>query len=191
MTVNPAQHVAPATDAEPAAMHGLPREVIDSLRRYITEADRLSQTFCDVQGIHRTDLHALLHLRDAARAGEEVGAGQLAAQLGLSTGATTAVIDRLERDGHVKRERASADRRRINVRFGQAVDGVARAFFRPMGARTEVVLRDFTDDELRTVLRFLDGMTDVVTAERTRISDELRAQRTTQDHPNRAASRRP
>lgn len=167
-----------ATAAEPwTAPDTLPREVVDALRRYITEADRLSQVFCDAQDIHRTDLHALLHLRDAARAGEEIGAGQLAQRLGLSTGATTAVIDRLERDGHVRRERAEGDRRRITVRFGKAVDGVAREFFRPMGARSESLLTGFTDEELRVVLRFLGGMTDIVTAETTHLREELRERR--------------
>ena len=158
---------------------GLTREVVDRLRDYIVEADRLSQAFCDAHGIHRTDLHALMHLRDAARRGEEVTAGRLADHLGLSSGATTSVIDRLERDGHVQRVRGDSDRRRVTVRFDRAVDGVGRTFFRPLGERSDAVLADFTEEELQVVLRFLGGMTGAVAAEIARITADAEEQRPT------------
>lgn len=165
MTLSDATPASDPPDAAATTRAGLSHEVVTQLRRYVAESDRLSQVFCDVHGIHRTDLHALAHLRDATREGRTVGAGQLAEHLGLSTSATTAVIDRLERQGHVQRVREGTDRRRITVRFGRADDGVARTFFLPMAARADEVMAGFDDDELQVVARFLEAITEAVTEE--------------------------
>ncbi len=53
--------------------------------------------------MHPTDLNALLAVMRAERAGAPLTPGRLGQHLGLSSGATTAVIDRLERAGHVQR----------------------------------------------------------------------------------------
>jgi DNA-binding MarR family transcriptional regulator len=43
-------------------------------------------------------------------------AGELAEQTGLTTGAVTGLVDRLEKDGYVRREHDKSDRRRVIIK---------------------------------------------------------------------------
>ena len=63
-------------------------------------------------GLSATD-HKCLDL--AARGGQPMTAGRIAELSGLSTGAVTGVIDRLERAGYVRRVRDPHDRRKVLV----------------------------------------------------------------------------
>jgi DNA-binding MarR family transcriptional regulator len=100
----------------------------------------------------------------AEGAGDPLTPGRLGEQIGLSSGATTAAIDRLERSGHLRRTRESADRRVVHLRYGRPGMVLAAEFFGPLGKRTDDVMAGFTDGELATVRRFLAGMTAAVTA---------------------------
>lgn len=141
-------------------------ELVALLQDYAGEADRLGQAFAGRHGLHPTDLHALLAVLRADTAGEPLTPGALGELLGLTTGATTAVIDRLERAGHVRRSRESADRRRVTLRHGETAVTVGTEFFGPLGVRMDEVLRGFTDDELATTARFLTEMTTLIAAHR-------------------------
>ena len=149
---------------------GAPPEVRDELVRllrvYAVEAERLGQVFAERNGMHPTDLQALLAVMQAEAAGVPLTPGRLGEHLGLSSGATTAVVDRLERAEHVRRERDDRDRRRITLHYGAAAAAVGGAFFGPLGARIEHVLAGFTPDELAVVRRFLEQTNAVMRAHR-------------------------
>ena len=149
---------------------GAPPEVRDELvrllRAYAVEAERLGQVFAERNGMHPTDLQALLAVMQAEAAGAPLTPGRLGEHLGLSSGATTAVVDRLERAEHVRRERDDRDRRRITLHYGAAAAAVGGAFFGPLGARIEHVLASFTPDELAVVRRFLEQTNAVMRAHR-------------------------
>ena len=116
--------------------------------------------------MHPTDLQALLAVMQAEAAGVPLTPGRLGEHLGLSSGATTAVVDRLERAEHVRRERDDRDRRRITLHYGAAAAAVGGAFFGPLGARIEHMLAGFTPDELAVVRRFLEQTNAVMRAHR-------------------------
>lgn len=104
-----------------------------------------------------TDLAAMAHLSFAER---PLGTGELSGRLGLSPGATTELVDRLERAGHVLRHRDEADRRR--VRLTPSPDATAEVL-RRLGTLFEAldgILDDFSDEERATVQRYLSGVTD-------------------------------
>jgi DNA-binding MarR family transcriptional regulator len=67
----------------------------------------------EITGIHTTDIRCLEFLSEVSFA----TAGDLAKITGLTTGAVTAVIDRLENAGFVKREADSNDRRKVIIRL--------------------------------------------------------------------------
>ena len=79
-------------------------------------------------------------------------------------GATTAVVDRLERAGHLKRVRESADRRVVHLRYDAPAMELASSFFRPLVARSHAVMDEFSADELGVILRFMRGVTAAETA---------------------------
>ncbi|MFD5881102.1 MarR family winged helix-turn-helix transcriptional regulator [Streptomyces yangpuensis] len=126
------------------------------LLRAVTVEFGLRQTeFAARNGMHPTDVRALACLLDAARAAEPATAGLLGARLGLNSAGTTAVIDRLERLGHVARVRDEHDRRRILLRVEPAAIRLGREFFGPLIDGVLGVLDSFDPAERSTVRRFL------------------------------------
>ncbi|RKN18713.1 MarR family transcriptional regulator [Micromonospora musae] len=149
-------------------------EIAGDLRRYSSDAQHIGHAFAALHGLNATDLQALIAVMDAELAGDPITAGRLGTQLGLSSGSVTALVDRLERAGHLRRDRATADRRKVLLRYADRGAALATAFFGPLGTRTDAVVAGFTDDELQVVHRFLRTM-----AESTReYRDEVRAART-------------
>jgi DNA-binding MarR family transcriptional regulator len=130
-------------------------QLVQLLQAYATEADRLGQAFAERHGLHPTDLHALLAVMHADRAGRPLTPGGLGQQLGLSSGATTALVDRLERVGHVHRVRDERDRRRVTLRYGETAATVGEAFFGPLAVRLDEVLDAYSPAELAVARRFL------------------------------------
>ena len=137
-------------------------ELVALLQDYAGEAELLGQAFAGRHRLHPTDLHALLAVMRADTAGAPLTPGRLGTRLGLSTGATTALVDRLERAGHVRRSRESTDRRRVTLRQAENAGRVGAAFFGPLGDRVDVVLQDFDDAELAATARFLSAMNALV-----------------------------
>src|SRR3712207_8567047 len=88
------------------------RELALLLRRLTVELDAVGQRFAELHGLGRTDVRALVAIMDARRHGETVTAGTLGAAAELSSASVTALVDRLERAGPVRRERDATDRPR-------------------------------------------------------------------------------
>lgn len=143
------------SDGYPALVDGDRDELVRLLQEYAGEAERLSQVFADRHDMHTTDLYALLAVMQADLAGHPLTPGRLGEHLGLSSGATTAVIDRLERVDHVFRSRDRHDRRRVTLHYGDTAAEVGAAFFGPLGAKMDAFLADYTADELAVARRFL------------------------------------
>ncbi|MEI4272924.1 MarR family transcriptional regulator [Klenkia sp. LSe6-5] len=131
------------------------REVVLLLRQVAVESNRTAAVFGDAHDLHRTDLDALAVVVGAAVAGRAMTPGRLATELRLSSPATTALVDRLERSGHLVRERSSTDRRQVVLRVQDTARELAREFFTPMADRVGAVLADMTDDEVQVVGAFL------------------------------------
>ncbi|HWS33957.1 MAG TPA: MarR family transcriptional regulator, partial [Actinoplanes sp.] len=96
------------------------RELVDLLNAYNNEAQHIGHAFASQHRLHATDMHALLAVMQAERRGAPLTPGRLGENIGLTSGATTALIDRLERGGHLRRSRESADRRVVHLRYADA-----------------------------------------------------------------------
>lgn len=105
-------------------------------------------------GVNLTDLHCLNIVEN--RGG--VTAGALAAEAGLTTGAVTGVVDRLERAGYARRVRDATDRRRVQIEVTDHFYARADAIWRPVSAEWRAELsRRFTGDQLDLISEFLDA----------------------------------
>jgi DNA-binding MarR family transcriptional regulator len=103
-------------------------------------------------GVSVTDLHCLNVVE--SRGG--VTAGELAVESGLTTGAVTAVIDRLERAGFARRARDEHDRRKVKVEVTDGLYARAREIWGPVAEDWQRALADtFTVAELTTIVTFL------------------------------------
>ncbi|MFC6884090.1 MULTISPECIES: MarR family winged helix-turn-helix transcriptional regulator [Actinomadura] len=82
--------------------------------------------------------------------------GQLAQLMGITTGgAITAVIDRLEKAGYVKRTRDAGDRRRVIVEL--VPENAARfgEYFGPIGQVFEERISGYTDEQVGFILDWM------------------------------------
>jgi DNA-binding MarR family transcriptional regulator len=147
--------------------------IVELLQAYADEAGRLGQAFAAGHGLHRTDAAALLAVLRAERDGDALTPGRLGAEVGLSSGATTAAVDRLERLGHLHRVRDEVDRRRVTLHHDPAGADVGRAFFGPLAARIDGVLATYSEDEQAVVERFLTQVVDAVAHHRAELPTAL------------------
>lgn len=157
-------------DTQDPERQRLRSRLVDLLNAYSSEANHIGHAFAGRHRLHGPDLHALLAVMHAERAGAPLTPGRLGETMGLSSGATTAMIDRLERDGHLHRVRESSDRRVVHLRYAESGMSLAQAFFTPLAPRTDAVMARFDVTELQVVERFVEGMVAALTDYR----DELR-----------------
>ncbi len=143
--------------------------MVHRLRALTVELDLLAAEFAKLHGFHATDLRALICLLDAERGGHVATPGWLGSQLGLNSASVTALIDRLERAGHVHRDRDrdATDRRRVNLQVTEQATELGWSFFGPLIARTVAVTNRFSDTETTTIARFIDEVLVAVAQTRT------------------------
>ncbi len=141
--------------SEGAAPHPDLLALAVQLRRLNGEVNRLVHGFAADQGLHPTDVQALSAILDSP---VPLTPSLLRQHLGLTSGAVSACVDRLERAGHITRVRESADRRVVHLRYVPGAQARARSYFGPLASATERVRRGFSDGELAVVLRFLDHL---------------------------------
>ncbi|MGH9202488.1 MAG: MarR family winged helix-turn-helix transcriptional regulator [Vicinamibacterales bacterium] len=123
----------------------------ETLRKVGAQSVLLSDTVAKLVRLNSTDLECLdlLYLAGATTA------GRLAQHTGLTTGATTAVIDRLERAGLVRRHRDPEDRRCVRV---EAQPGCLRhiePLYRRLAHATSRLNQDYDDRQLAVVVDYL------------------------------------
>ena len=135
--------------------------LVHLLRAVTVEFDLLGAEFAARRGLHPTDVRALIHLLDAARADIRATPGWLGEQLRLNSAGTTALVDRLERLGLVRRSRDTADRRRVLLEVEDKARQLGWAFFGPLIDEVVAAAEGLDEGELEAVRRFL---TSVLTA---------------------------
>jgi DNA-binding MarR family transcriptional regulator len=116
-------------------------------------------------GINHSDLETLDLLQWAGA----VTAGRLAELTGLTTGAVTRMIDRLERDGYVRREPDPADRRRVIVRLVPEALQRIGPLYEPLQRAMQGLYDHFSDAQLRVLLEFSRRASEVLQAETARL----------------------
>ncbi|WP_409330104.1 MarR family winged helix-turn-helix transcriptional regulator [Trujillonella humicola] len=138
------------------------REVALLLRRLTVELDAVSQRFAAAHGLNRTDVRALVAIMDAARHGRALTAGGLGAAVDLRSASVTALVDRLERVGHVRRVRDPEDRRRVSLHMTESATAAGAEHFGGLAADLLAAMEGYSDEEVAVVGRFLTDMTEVV-----------------------------
>ncbi|MET8228188.1 MarR family transcriptional regulator [Streptomyces sp. NPDC005301] len=134
--------------------------LVHLLRAVTVEFDLLGAEFAARNGLHPTDVRALIHLLDAAREHTLATPGWLGRQLRLNSAGTTALVDRLERLGLVRRIRDTADRRRVLLEVEDKATELGWSFFGPVIGEVVAAADGFAPDELETVRRFLTAVLD-------------------------------
>ena len=131
------------------------RQVFDDLlgeiQRSQLATDRYDQAVADAAGLNRTDMRCL----DVLGREGPVTAGRLAEATGLTSGAMTTALDRLERAGFARRTRDSTDRRRVLVEMTPEAQGQAVRFYAPHIAHSERLYQRYDEQQLELLLEFV------------------------------------
>ena len=100
--------------------------------------------------------------------------GQLAEATALSSAATTALVDRLEQKGFVRRVRDDVDRRRVLVEVTEAAIERGRELYGPLVEDGGRLLGRFTEAELSLIQSYLDASRELTDRHRQRIQERVR-----------------
>lgn len=126
-------------------------ELVDEVRRSQNATDRFDQAVADALGLNRTDMRCL----DVLQREGPISAGRLAEATGLTSGAMTTALDRLERAGYARRVRDQDDRRRVLVEMTSKAAQDAGRFYAEHSALSEHLYRRYTQQQLELLLEFV------------------------------------
>lgn len=125
-----------------------------SLQRVHGQAVVLSQIIADKVGLSPSDLECLGFLAHEG----PVTAGRLGELTGLTSGAVTRMIDRLEAGRYVHRRADPDDRRRVMVELVPARAKELEPFYGPMGHGSDEWLAQYSEKELALFIDLFAGM---------------------------------
>jgi DNA-binding MarR family transcriptional regulator len=146
------------TSSEDSAHIDVVRQVAREMRLMSSFDALFSQAVADRVGVHSTDIETL----DLLNVLGPMTAGRLSQLTGLSTGATTRLVDRLVRAGFVRREPDDQDRRRVIIAPVPENLGDVGKLYVPLMEKLGAVWASFSDDELAVILRFAQNSNNAV-----------------------------
>lgn len=130
--------------------------VVHLLRAISVELELARGAFARANGLHDTDIRALIELLDASRAGISATPGWLGRRLGLTSASTTELIDRLEAAGHVRRRRSDQDRRKVELSVTDEAVSLGWDFFGPLLAGMVEAMETQAPEELDVAEQMLN-----------------------------------
>ena len=146
----------------------------DKFAEMSTETVLFHQALAELLDLHITD-HRCIHFLHRYGA---MPAGRLAELTGLTTGAVTGIIDRLEKAGFVRRANDPKDRRRTiiepvrNKKWERKIE----AIFIPFHERMHKLLSSYTDSELAFLLDVLTKSIELTHEESKKLRTSLQRQ---------------
>lgn len=156
-------------------------ELGEAVRAYQAAVDDFDREVARLLGVNETDLRCLeILLQDLP----EAAPGLLAARLGLTTGAVTPLLDRLERVGFITRSPDPTDRRKTIIRATPEAAQRAETLLAPLISEgTQQLLSRYTVKEIQLLIDFTKRAQEL----QQRNTERLR---TMQTHPMTAPSTR-
>jgi DNA-binding MarR family transcriptional regulator len=139
-------------DLSAGAVEGglVPSALTGSLRGYQVALDEFDEAVARCLGVNRTDLRCL----DLLSSHQPMTAGALARAAGLSSGAITFVLDRLEQAGFVRRHRDPRDRRKVVIELVAEAHRRAFMLYWPLVAEMRAEAKGFSASDLEAIGRF-------------------------------------
>ncbi|WP_329611806.1 MarR family winged helix-turn-helix transcriptional regulator [Kitasatospora herbaricolor] len=129
--------------------------LIEGLRIYGGHYAELGRRFAAWLGLHSTDATAVLEIAAAEERGSPLSPARLSERIALSTGATTALLNRLEAAGHITRSREHPDRRIVTLRSGAHIQERADEFFGPLAHRLDAAMAGYPPELLQRFEAFV------------------------------------
>jgi DNA-binding MarR family transcriptional regulator len=154
-----------------ATKQELIQRITDEIRAYQRANDTIDELATTRLGLNRTDGRCVDILEESG----PMTAGLLAKLTGLTTGAITAALDRLEKTGLARRVPDPHDRRKVLVELTELGRASCAAIYGPLVARGLKEMNRYSVTELEVILDFLERCHSLAVdhAERVRAEDPL------------------
>lgn len=156
------------SDVQPERSDTLAR-LQSELRRMSAQSVLFNQAVAERLGLNATDLRC----GDIISRTGPITAGRLADLTGLTTGAITGIVDRLEEAGYVRRERDTQDRRRVLIQpMTERAEREIAPLYESLARRMNELSARYSEEELRTILDFVTRVEPILQEETARLRDE-------------------
>jgi DNA-binding MarR family transcriptional regulator len=156
---------------------------VPSIRRFAAHTVLLHSAIAEALGLHVTDLRALWLLGEAPRT-----AGELAEELGLTSAAITALVDRLERNGYVVRQRNNRDRRKVTIQADPERLREVASHYQSQGEAMTEVLDAYSETEFAAIIDFLTRTAEVLLQQARRAQGNHAPETSAKDVTDQAAT---
>lgn len=130
-------------------------ETLTALRELTDVASRVRPTVAERAGLSHSEMVALEHL-----AGRPMGPAEVSRLLGVTSAATTGIVDRLAGRGHVERHPVEGDRRRTELVLTPSGREEILGHLLPMFRALAEMDAELDDAEREVVLRYLHRATE-------------------------------
>jgi DNA-binding MarR family transcriptional regulator len=143
----------------------LTQELGAVVRMHQNAVDAVDEAATQLLGINRTDGRCLDLIDQAGR----LTAGQLAERSGLTSGAVTAVLDRLEQAGLIVRVRDDVDRRRVFVELTPEAHRRVGEIYGPIAHEGAALMARYSDEQLAAFAEMTRAATELLVEHATRL----------------------
>lgn len=146
-----------SSDPSKTSKASLIERLFSAHRAEQTAVDALDAAAAEYFGINATDLRVM----DILTQHEALTPGELADKTRLTSGAVTAVLDRMEKAGYVKRRHDTADRRRVLIEVSPLAWQLCDEVWGPVSADGQRIMGRYSVAELETILDYLGKATEL------------------------------
>ena len=138
------------------------------LQRYGMRSVLFQQNMAQKIGVSHTDLKSAEILNETG----PITAGELSKITGLSTGSVTALINRLEKSGYVKRERDQLDGRRVMIAPIPERQEQIKSHYQSLSMATKELCSSYNEQELILINQFVEDITKIMDKENDKLMSE-------------------
>ncbi|TKH09168.1 MarR family transcriptional regulator [Peribacillus simplex] len=138
------------------------------LQRYGMRSVLFQQNMAQKIGVSHTDLKSAEILNETG----PITAGELSKITGLSTGSVTALINRLENSGYVKRERDQLDGRRVMIAPIPERQEQIKSHYQSLSMATKELCTSYNEQELILINQFVEDITKIMDKENDKLMSE-------------------
>lgn len=147
-------------DDESSRVRGV--TVLEAMRTYRTAESAMRRRSESAIGMGENDLIAMRYLLRAREQEKSVGPKELAQYLGITSASITVLLDRLEKNGHIRREPSPFDRRALIIVPTVPTETAVIAAFGEVRPELVEIVEQLTPEQAQTIVEFLDRMREAV-----------------------------
>jgi DNA-binding MarR family transcriptional regulator len=137
--------------------------VLEAFLAFASEQNDLTRTFARDNGLHTTDSVAIVAIIRAEENGHPLTPVRLAEVIGLTGGATSILLNRLEEAGYVTRTRGHADRRMVTLHSTSTIHDIADTYYSPLRRQFRTTMSSYSGNELQLVERIAVDLRNTMT----------------------------